>query len=70
MFYKYICKIYILADIERNCRKLRFIQEEIKFFYLEDFIFYKCKKKCDLVTDRQIYLLTDKVIHRIKILKN
>ena len=25
IFYKYICKMYILADIERNCRKSRFL---------------------------------------------
>ena len=56
-FYKYICKMYILADIKRNCRKSRFIQKrrrllkkfdkqkKIVFFYLNDFIFHKyiCK---------------------------
>ena len=25
LFYKYICKMCILADIKRNCRKSRFI---------------------------------------------
>ena len=25
IFYKYICKVYILADIKRNCKKSRFI---------------------------------------------
>ena len=27
-FYKYIVKMYILADIKRNCRKSRFIYEQ------------------------------------------
>ena len=37
VFYKYICKIYIMADISENCRKSRFIflkrRLELKDFF-------------------------------------
>ena len=55
-FDKYICNMYNLADIKRNCRKSRFIKEQrrllnktkkkIGFFNEKDFIFYKYISKC------------------------
>ena len=57
LFYKYICEVYNLANIRRNCKKSRFMYEQrrrrlknfsnkkLLFFKLKDFIFYKhiCK---------------------------
>ena len=69
IFYKYICKMYILADIKLNCKKSRFIYKQRQllkkflFFYLKDSIFYKfvCKMYegfTKIVTDRHTYIQT------------
>ena len=63
IFDRYICNMYILADIKWNCRKSRYIKKQrrlLKFFNFKNKIFLECISRIKVFKKSVTYIHTDR----------